>query len=225
MKNISKKLKELRNAFGLTQKEFADKIGITKASINGYENNVNPLTQAAKWKIIQATGIGPEYFDSNMSLEEAFEKFNLNPTKLELRETNECVCTFYESLSDFAKRKYVEVPFKLQTFFLRYIFKGNIGTDNLQFVEIKNSVANSCFKDGDILIVSKDRNILNNEFIVIEYNKTLMIVRFYQYFDQIILEIDKEKKTFDHDEFRKSVKILGIVIAKFSIKLLSDLYL
>ena len=52
MKNIGKKLKDLRSAFGLTQKEFANKIGITKASINGYENNVNPLTQAAKWKIL-----------------------------------------------------------------------------------------------------------------------------------------------------------------------------
>ena len=37
------KLRRLRNAYGLTQSEFGDKIGISRVRVNSYENNINPL--------------------------------------------------------------------------------------------------------------------------------------------------------------------------------------
>ena len=37
------RLRELRKSLNLTQKEFADKIGITAAALSSYENNqINP---------------------------------------------------------------------------------------------------------------------------------------------------------------------------------------
>jgi len=37
--NISKILKELRSALGLTQEQFAAKVGVTFSTINRWENN------------------------------------------------------------------------------------------------------------------------------------------------------------------------------------------
>ena len=39
MKNISKKIRERRIALGLTQEQFAAKLGVTYSTVNRWENN------------------------------------------------------------------------------------------------------------------------------------------------------------------------------------------
>ncbi len=62
------KLRKLRNAYGLTQSEFGDKIGISRVRVNSYENNITPLPMQVKYKIAEATGINIEYFDNDIDL-------------------------------------------------------------------------------------------------------------------------------------------------------------
>ena len=219
MKNIGKKLKDLRSAFGLTQKEFANKIGITKASINGYENNVNPLTQAAKWKIIQATGIGFEYFDTDMSLNEAFDKFDLNPTKLELRETKENVCVIYDGLENYAKGKYLEVPFSQKSWVLKHLLNEKLDTFDLSFVKVKDNELLPYAENNEILVVVRDEKIKSNDKIIIDFAGKPIVVNFLRVWSKIILQIDKDRVEFVEDKF-KEVKILGVIKGKFAFKLI-----
>ncbi|MGP1528191.1 MAG: helix-turn-helix domain-containing protein [Campylobacter sp.] len=62
------KLRKLRNAYGLAQSEFGDKIGISRVRINSYENNITPLPTQVMWKIVEATGIGTEYFQKDLDI-------------------------------------------------------------------------------------------------------------------------------------------------------------
>lgn len=95
-KSNGKKLQAIRNTYDLSQKEFADKLGVTRASINGYENNVNPVPQSVKRKVLQATGIGFEYFDSKMSLDEAFAKYGIDPQNPIKKPIKRSTCAFKE---------------------------------------------------------------------------------------------------------------------------------
>lgn len=88
MKN-GEKLRNLHNAFGLAQREFGDELGITRANVNSYENNFNPIPQGVKWKILQITGIGFEYFDTDMCSNEAFVRYKRDPQQLEIRKLKE----------------------------------------------------------------------------------------------------------------------------------------
>ena len=78
MQSKGEKIKELRKAYKLSQAEFADKVGSTKAAIHSYEHNINQIPKAIMQKIIQATGIGLEYFESDMSLEAAFARYGID---------------------------------------------------------------------------------------------------------------------------------------------------
>lgn len=49
LQDFSERLKELRHRLNFTQKEFADKIGVTAAALSSYENNIkNPSIAVAK---------------------------------------------------------------------------------------------------------------------------------------------------------------------------------
>ena len=222
MKTIGEKLRDLRDAFGLTQKEFANKIGITRASINGYENNINPLTQAIKWKIFQATGIGLEYFDTDMSLMEALEKFDLNPAKLEFRDIQERVCVFYDGIKNFKENKCLETPFKQDSWVLKHLFDKELDKFNLCLIKAKGNEALPYAENGKILIVAKDKELSNYDTIIIEYNGKLMIVEYFEAFNKIILTLNKKNKTISIDEFKEKIKVFGVIMAINSTKLLFD---
>lgn len=53
MINYSKIVKELRDKMILTQSEMADKLGVSFASINRWENGTHCPTTSAKRKIIE----------------------------------------------------------------------------------------------------------------------------------------------------------------------------
>ena len=66
----SEKLKMLRNKTGLTQKEFAVKIGLSEKTINNYENGYRKIPISLIGNIVKMFGITADYFfDEHKTLE------------------------------------------------------------------------------------------------------------------------------------------------------------
>lgn len=203
MKTSGEKLRDLRNAFGATQKEFGEKIGITRASINAYENNVNPVAQGAKWKILQSIGIGFEYFDTEMSLNEAFAKYGIDPQNPIKKAIKRSTCAFYENLKDFVDGKFVEKSFEVEAWALNRLF--GVGEFDLCF--IKN--------DNEILVIAKDDKLANKEKIIIDFAGMPMIAEYLRAWSKIYLKFAEQELSFSEDDFKK-VNILGVIKGKFS---------
>ena len=69
MDNNGRKLRELRNIFGVSQEEFGKKIGVTRSTIASYENENNPISVGTIRKIIEVTGLSflYDYFQKNQN--------------------------------------------------------------------------------------------------------------------------------------------------------------
>ncbi|MCI6988196.1 MAG: helix-turn-helix domain-containing protein [Campylobacter sp.] len=219
MKTIGEKLRDLRTAYGLSQSQFGDKLGITRGSINSYENNVNPLTTTAKYKILQATGIGFEYFDTDMELWEAFAKFGLNPTNLKLKSLTETIISFFYGLEAFVNGETSELKFisaKIQLL----DFLANFENASCVFVKIKGNIAEPFAKNGDIIAVLQDEYPNNKNWVIARFNDNIFVAQyFFSGNDEITLKLsDDEKFKFSVSNFKNEVEILGIVKARISIE-------
>lgn len=218
MKN-GEKLRNLRNAFGLTQREFGDELGITRASVNSYENNFNPIPQGVKWKILQATGIGFEYFDTDMSLGEAFVKYKIDPQQLELRKLEENICSIYDGLKNFIDGTCIQSPFTIKSWILDNLF--DMGRFDLCFIKIKYNELEPYAKNKEILAVIRDKNVENGDKIIIDFKGNVLVVQYFSEFDEVRLQIATSGKDIrlKNDEFKKSVKILAIIKGKYLFEL------
>ena len=228
MKTSGEKLRDLRIAYDLSQREFGEKVGIKRGSFNAYENNVHPLPTSVKRKIMQATGIGLEYFDTDMSLDEAFAKYNIDPNNPnnEIKDLEMANCAIYRSLSHFVKGKCVEKSFGLHSLFLRYVFRNTLSNFDVHFVEINNSKFQSYAENGEFLLVSKNERVSYDDLIIIDYDGDIRIAKYSKLHDKIILDFNQiEKRTFYIDEFEREVKVLGVIVAKMSIETYRDSYL
>lgn len=215
MKTKGEKLRNLRNAFGLSQREFGDKVGITKGSINSYENNVNPISQGVKWKILQATGIGFEYFDTDMSLNEAFVKYKLNPQNLKFKEMEESICAVYDGLKNYIDNNCIESPFTIKSWILSNLF--DMGNFDFCFIKIRHNELEPYAKNKEILAVIRDENVENGDKIIIDFKGSVLVVQYFSEFDEVRLQIIASGKDIrlKNDEFKKSVKILAIIKGKY----------
>ena len=219
MKTVGEKLRDLRTAYGLSQSQFGDKLGITRGSINSYENNVNPLTTTAKYKILQATGIGFEYFDTDMELWEAFAKFGLNPTNLKLNSLTETIISFFYGLEAFVNGETSELKFisaKIQLL----DFLANFENASCVFVKIKGNMAEPFAKNGDIIAVIRDEYPNNKNWVIARFNDNIFVAQyFFSGNDEITLKLsDDEKFKFSISNFKNEVEILGIIKARISIE-------
>ncbi|MCR4942065.1 MAG: LexA family transcriptional regulator [Campylobacter sp.] len=218
-KTAGEKLRDLRTAFGLSQAQFGERIGITRGSIASYENNINPLAKEAKWKILQATGISDEYFDTDMELWEAFDKFGIDPTHLQLKSLTDTIISFYDSLEAFAGRaisKTQSISAKISV--LNFLF--HFENTECSLVSIKGSRIEPFAKDGDILAVTKEEYPNNGQWVIAEFNNNLLISKYILSDKNSITlkSVDKNEFKFSIDEFKEKVKILGIIQAISSIK-------
>lgn len=235
MKTSGEKLRDLRETCGLSQREFGDKIGITRASINAYEQNINPLPDKVKRNLFLNIGLGYEYFDTDMSLEEAIKKFDIDirdiiKTKADISNT----CILYNSMNDFVKGISVKKPFKMQSFFLKYLFHTDFGKKDLCFIKITNLAYIPYAKNGDILVVTRNTKAENNDKIIIDYNGEIMIVKFLKRLNEIQINmaihhenegIERQGLTFTKSEFEQNIKILAVIQEKCEIKPIYDTYL
>lgn len=220
-KTKGEKLRDLRTAYGLSQRELADKIGSTRPSIQAYEANINQIPIGVIWKIAQITGIGFEYFDSDMELWDAFAKYKINPSEgLSIVGIQESVSSVYEGLKDYVNGKDSVKPFILNTEVLSKLFSlyGNL---DYAFVRICGSEAEPFAKNGDIIAVTKSIEIQNANFIITRFQDSIMIV---QYFiaglDSVVFKtLNDIQINLSNNEFNK-LEIFGIIKAKYSVEIL-----
>lgn len=216
MKTVGDKLRDLRNIYGLSQREFGDKIGVTRGSINSYENNVNPLTQAVKWKILQGTGIGFEYFDTDMSLNEAFIKYGIDPSKkLEFIEMEESICAVYEGVENFIDGKCEQNPLNIKSWFLNALFEG-MGNFDICFIKVKYNELEPYAKNNEILVVVRENNLKNGDKIIIDFKGSILVAQYFKEFDDIILKgLNGKKINLKENDFNKNLKVIAVIKGKY----------
>ncbi|CZE47779.1 helix-turn-helix domain-containing protein [Campylobacter geochelonis] len=219
-KTVGEKLRDLRTAFGLSQAQFGDRIGITRGSIASYENDINSLTTGAKYKILQTTGIGFDYFDTDMQLWEAFAKYEIDPSNLKLKSLTDTIIAFRNSVKDFANN--TQTPKYLNTKIEHLKFMAEYENAECVFVKVVGKEAEPLAKNGDILVVAQDENPENTNWIIAKIGDDTLIK---QYLltgnNEISLKSSSDDSyKFSKVGFEKEVKVLGIIRSKISIEIL-----
>lgn len=211
------KLRNLRTAYGLTQEQFGDALSITKSSISAYEHDRNPLSINVKYKILQATGIGFDYFDTNMELWQAFEKYGLDPNHLKLKSFTECIVYVYPSIRDFAAGERAIQEKRGEVEFLEFITKYPNSTKYC-LVKVMSGEGGLIANEGDILVLINDDEPIVGEWIIAKYKNNTFIL---QYFiiakDGIQLRSSMSDFKFTEAEFKNEVEIAGVIKSKISI--------
>ena len=217
------KLKRLRMVCRLSQEQLGNALGITKSSINAYEQDRNPINDNVKSKIERATGIGADYFDTDMDLYEACAKYKLDPLHLKLKSLTACAVLFYDSIDNFvAKKKPIDQKvMKVEILELLAEYSDS----ECCFVKVGKRESGSIAQEGDILVIVDDNRPLSGEWIILKSNRNTYILQY--------LEDLKDKKNkediivrlrssiynfeFDYEEFHRYAEIVGIIKSKISI--------
>ncbi|MBQ9347899.1 MAG: helix-turn-helix transcriptional regulator [Oscillibacter sp.] len=61
MVEIGRKLRELRQASGLTQKQVADRIGVTASVVSAYENDIRSPSYSTLVKLVAFYNVSADY--------------------------------------------------------------------------------------------------------------------------------------------------------------------
>lgn len=211
MKSKGTKLRELRNAYKLSQLEFGDKVGSTKAAIHSYEHDFNQIPKAIMWKITQATGIGIDYFESDMSLAEAFDKYKIDATNPKMSGINESVCVVYNGLSNFISDTKAIQDFIFTSDILNNLFSV-YEAYNYHFITISTNEAEPFARANEVLCVAKEAAPKNAQIIIAKIQQSVIL---FEYFvlneNEVILKgADGITRQMSNNEFSK-IEILGVV--------------
>ena len=214
------KLRNLRTACGLSQADFGDKIGVSRASIAGYENNINPIPTTVMWKITQATGIGNDYFLTDMDLSEALHKYGvqLDVSKgLKVSGIKESVCAVFNGLNAYISKEYLISDFILNTDILGHILKLN-GSYNYDFIVVNGDEAKPFANDGDTLIVARGLEPKHNDLVITTFSNSPMVLRYFiSGVEQITLKDTKDTEIVLKKDEIKSIEILGVIKQKVAL--------
>lgn len=211
MKSKGEKLKELRKAYKLSQPEFADKVGSTKPAIHSYEHNLNQIPKAIMQKITQATGIGLEYFESDMSLEEAFAAYNIDSTNPKMNGINESVCAVYSGLANFVNGTKTIQDFVFTSDILQNIFR-LYDTHDYHFITINANEAQPFANAGEVLCVAKTATPNNADILITRIQQSVILLEYFVLNDREVLlkGADGIARQMNNDEF-SAIEILGVV--------------
>ena len=61
---IGRKIKEARNAQGMTQEELARRLGVTKGAVANYENETSHPKESVMYKMFEALDVDANYLFS-----------------------------------------------------------------------------------------------------------------------------------------------------------------
>lgn len=213
-----KKLKEMRLFYGLSQRELGERLGTTRGAINTYERGGNLLPKSLMWKIQQIVGIGNEYFESDMTLQEAVEKYNMQPNDIiRIDDCDKIECFVYEGIENYVKDNHVTKDFNLKSSFLSALFDLEHKAC-YHFIKLNDSLCEPFARNGDILIMQKDTKPMNADFVLTKLQQSYII------FQYLIAGIDTVlfkgnngiEMKLSGDEI-KQVEILGIIKQKITI--------
>lgn len=215
--NKGEKLRNLRLSYGISQREFGEKLGLARGAINSYEQGQNPVPNSLIWKINQAIGIGNEYFETDMTLQEAFDKYNIKPSDMiRMSDFDEISCFVYESIENYAKNNPVAKDFSLKLQFLMLLFGLNQKT-TYHFIKVNNAASEPFASSGDILITLKDMPPTNGDFVITNFQQSHII---FQYFisgiDEVLFKGSNGIEIkLNGDEIAK-IEILGVIRKKIT---------
>lgn len=211
MKSKGEKLKELRKAYKLYQAEFADKVGSTKAAIHSYEHNLNQIPKTIMQKITQATGIGLEYFESDMTLEEAFVIYNIDATNPKMKGINESVCAVYSGLANFVSDTKTIQDFVFTSDILHTLFS-IYESHNYHFITISTNEAEPFAKAGEVLCVAKNTMPKNAEIFIARIQQSVILLEYFVLNDReaLLKGADGIARQMGNDEL-SGLEILGVV--------------
>lgn len=212
------KLKRLRMVCRLSQEQLGNALGITKSSINAYEQDRNPINDNVKSKIERATGIGADYFDTDMDLFEACAKYKLDPMHLKLKSLTACAVLFYDSIDNFvAKKKPIDQKvMKVEILELLAEYSDS----ECCFVKVGKREGCSIAQEGDILVVVVDGDPLLGDWIILKHGRNRHILQYLKKSlteDVVWLRSSIYSFELDYQTFRRYVEIVGIIKSKISI--------
>ncbi|WP_298029173.1 helix-turn-helix transcriptional regulator [uncultured Campylobacter sp.] len=212
------KLKRLRMVCRLSQEQLGNALGITKSSINAYEQDRNPINDNVKSKIERATGIGADYFDTDMDLFEACAKYKLDPMHLKLKSLTACAVLFYDSIDNFvAKKKPIDQKvMKVEILELLAEYSDS----ECCFVKVGKREGCSIAQEGDILVVVVDDDPLLGDWIILKHGRNRHILQYLKKSlteDVVWLRSSIYSFELDYQTFRRYVEIVGIIKSKISI--------
>ena len=175
----AKKLKDLRIAYGLSQKKFGGKLGYTREAIASYELGHNFVPMNVVLKINQVMGIGREYFESDMNVEEAFEKYEIRPaTMIAIGNFYDVGFLMYEGIQSYIDNEPIKHKSKVKLEIFTLLFSLEKKTD-YHFIRISNSKHEPFAKKGDILIVLKENKAVNGDFVIVRFKESIIIVQYF----------------------------------------------
>lgn len=211
MQSKGEKIKELRKAYKLSQAEFADKVGSTKPAIHSYEHNINQIPKAIMQKIIQATGIGLEYFESDMSLEAAFARYGIDSISPKINGINESVCAVYSGLANFVNGTKTIQDFIFTSDILQNIFR-LYDTHDYHFITINANEAQPFANAGEVLCVAKTATPNNADILIARIQQSVILLEYFVLNDREVLlkGADGIARQMNNDEF-SAIEILGVV--------------
>lgn len=215
----NKKLRELRLYYGLSQKKFGNKLGLTREAIASYENNNNPVPTSAILKMKQITGIGKEYFETDISLQEALEKYQITPVDIvNIDDFDETSCFIYEGIESYVKNNFLEKKgdFSLKLQLLTLLFGFNQMVD-YHFIKLNNAANEPFARRGDILIVVKEAKASNGDYVITYFQQSYII---FQYFiagiDEVLFKGNNGVEIKLSGKEREQITILGIIKQKIT---------
>ena len=215
------KLKRLRMACRLSQEQLGNALGITKSSINAYEQDRNPINDNVKSKIERATGIGADYFETDMDLLHACVKYKLDLTNLKLKSLTACAALFYDSIDNFvAKKKPIDQKvMKVEILELLAEYSDS----ECYFVKVGKREGCSIAQEGDVLVIVDDNRPLSGEWIILKSNRNTYILQYLEGFKNkdneniVRLRSSIYSFEFNYTSFHEYSEIVGIIKSKISI--------
>ena len=211
-KHKGEKLRNLRLSYGLSQKEFGQKVGLTREAISSYELGHNPVSLNTILKISQVTGIGREYFESEMSLQEAFKKYEITLADMVQTGDFDDVRFFvYENITSYIDNKPIKQKMTLRLQVLTLLFGLDTKAD-YHFIKLTDSANEPYAKKGDILIVLKNNKAVNGDFVITRFQQSYII---FQYFiaglDEVLFKGSNDIEIRLCGKEREQIEILGII--------------
>jgi len=137
---FSERLKILRNSLGITQKDFAEKIGVTAAALSSYENNLkNPSIAVAK-RIAETFNVSIDWLCGLTNKKTSASKIRTYKELFEyLLLLTECEGNFYLELDNFGGSSIVFADVSVRCFFqecgkmIRLLNEGSIDKEVYDF--------------------------------------------------------------------------------------------
>ncbi|WP_395149044.1 helix-turn-helix domain-containing protein [uncultured Helicobacter sp.] len=218
--NKAEKLRNLRLSYGLSQKEFGQKLGLTRELIASYELGHNPVSLSTILKISQVTGIGREYFESEMSLQEALKKYEITPIDMiQTGDFDDIGFFVYEGIMSYINNEPIKQKMTLKLRFLTLLFGLDTKADH-HFIKLTDSANEPYAKRGDILAVLKDDKAVNGDFVIARFQQNHII---FQYFiaglDEALFKGNNDIEIKLKGKEIEQIEILGIIKQKISISM------